>query len=412
MRWYSGFSLILAVALLVSTLVQGELQPRDEVSALSTTDEDAPLQAGGTPQGQGVDVHADPLGINIDARAGVESLSESQETDNRRTGVGAGVHLSDSETIRGLANDLDSLPLPPAPDVVPVKPPTFKQLIDEIGNHDFEWEGDVVQRTPDPWVIVDPPHGDPIDEPVAWTAEQEEDEKHAAKAAESVRDEETKGVLAHGQVDPAFIQPPSTAPPLDGASQVQSTEVIPTSSSLGPASTIAFAAAVAAPIAFVAGRRLWLRALRYLGFAGLFTRLSEEDLLSHPRRADLLDYVRENPGQRIQTVRDALSISNGALWHHLHLLQQRGLIKVHHDGVVARLFVGGPRVNPTPYVPPVRRLLLDQLKERPGLTQRELARAAGMSDRVVSYHVGQLSSSGLVRVEREGGAKRCFMAQP
>lgn len=150
--------------------------------------------------------------------------------------------------------------------------------------------------------------------------------------------------------------------------------------------------------------------LRLMLAAGLFSRLTQEDLLENPRRRDLVDFVRENPGERLTVVRDRLGLANGAMLHHLGMLEQRRLIRVVRADGMSRLYPTGPKIEARPYVAPRRQELLEVLRARPGVTQRELATTAKISERVASYHVRWLESRGLMRVEREGGAHRCFPA--
>lgn len=148
------------------------------------------------------------------------------------------------------------------------------------------------------------------------------------------------------------------------------------------------------------------------GFLGLFTRLSDDELLDHPRRNEIVEFVRQNPGERLEVVRKALGLANGPMLHHLRILDQGNLVRVIRSEGMARLYPAGPRVQLTPYLLPIRRRVLEELRTRPGITQREIARQVGLSERVVSYHVGWLNANGLVSVERTGAAKRCFAAWP
>jgi DNA-binding transcriptional ArsR family regulator len=176
------------------------------------------------------------------------------------------------------------------------------------------------------------------------------------------------------------------------------------------ATTVLAAGASSATGLATGARRVLLRALTLVGGLGLFSRLTEADLLRHPRRHEIYEYVKENPGERLEIIRRALNLPNGAMLHHVKVLDQRNLVRIIRDGGKVRLYPAGPRIQPQPYLLPVRRRLLDQLSGQPGLTQRQVARAVGLSERAVSYHVGWLAENGLVAVERSGPAKRCFPA--
>jgi len=148
------------------------------------------------------------------------------------------------------------------------------------------------------------------------------------------------------------------------------------------------------------------------GLAGLFTRLHSDKILDHPRRNEIFEFVRHNPGERLEIVRRALGLANGPMLHHVRVLDRANVVRVVRSGSMARLYPAGPRVQAQPYLVPVRRRVLQELRTTPGITQREIATRVGLSERAVSYHVGWLTTNGLLSVQREGGAKRCFAAAP
>lgn len=156
-------------------------------------------------------------------------------------------------------------------------------------------------------------------------------------------------------------------------------------------------------------RSALVKLLKRFGWLGLFSRIAQEDILNHERRAELLEFVRNNPGERVENVRRALGFSNGSMHYHLRVLNARDLVRVHREGIVARLFPAGPRIQPAPYVPTIRRKYLEALAVRPGITQRELASTMGVSERMVSYHVGTLAEQGFVAIQQDGGRKRLFV---
>jgi predicted transcriptional regulator len=56
-------------------------------------------------------------------------------------------------------------------------------------------------------------------------------------------------------------------------------------------------------------------------------------------------------------------------------------------------------------------MLLELLKDSPGLTQRELADRTGISARVINYHIGLLQRARLIRLERIGKITKCFATE-
>ncbi len=211
-------------------------------------------------------------------------------------------------------------------------------------------------------------------------------------------------------------EPPSPAP-ADADARARSADAVPVAApslaALAAGTLLVGATAGAAGLLVVPG---WRTALaRFLKTAvgfGLFTRLSGDDVLAHPRRNEIVEYVRQNPGERLEIARRALNIPNGVMLHHVRMLVHGNVLRVHRVDGMTRLYLAGPRVRPAPYVPPLRRRLLEELQRAPGATQRQIAQTFGLSERVVSYHVGRLAQRGLLSVQRDGSAKRCYPVAP
>lgn len=198
----------------------------------------------------------------------------------------------------------------------------------------------------------------------------------------------------------AAMEPAAAAPVVESASSLPSA-VAATVAVAGVATTTMF---VFAP----GWRTAAVKLARKAGGLALFSRIAQEDLLHHERRSELLEFVRHNAGERVETARRALGFSNGSMHYHLKVLVDRGLLKVYKDGPYARLYPAGPKVSPLPYVSPQRRRFIDLLCARPGLSQRDLAEALDLSERMVSYHVRALQQQGLLDVAAEGHRKRLF----
>ena len=129
----------------------------------------------------------------------------------------------------------------------------------------------------------------------------------------------------------------------------------------------------------------------------------------HGRRNELLEFVKQNPGERVEVARRSLGISNGTKHYHLKVLSERNLVRILKDGSCARLYPAGPKINAQPYVPAQRRRFLDLLSTRPGVTQREAAQLLGLSERMTSYHIHALQNQGLVEIQPEGARRRLYL---
>lgn len=172
---------------------------------------------------------------------------------------------------------------------------------------------------------------------------------------------------------------------------------------------VGFAAAGAAALWIGLDRLRWIAAR--VGLATLFSRLGQKELVGSPRRQRILESVKANPGQRLSKIRDIVGLPNGALFHHLLLLESSGLLRLERRGNATWVF---PQGSPSVVVDenPNRRRILDFVVRTPGATQRQIVEATGLSKRIVGYHVGWLNGNQLVRVERRGRSTYCNPTGP
>src|SRR5688572_6029849 len=134
---------------------------------------------------------------------------------------------------------------------------------------------------------------------------------------------------------------------------------------------------------------------------GLFSRIEDGDLASHPMRRQALDYIAANPGATVQDVRRSLGIAWGTAVYHLGRLEKAGQVAVRH--------VGGHRGHwPLGQAPsrdalaPTGQALARLVRERPGLSQLELAGLAGIGAPAACKQLRRLQQAGAVLAERAG----------
>lgn len=144
----------------------------------------------------------------------------------------------------------------------------------------------------------------------------------------------------------------------------------------------------------------------------LFSRLDEDRLLQHPRRAALIEFVRSNPGASIADARRALGRPGGNVAYHARRLREGGLIHTVRDGGRLRLFAGPGRPDPDPYLTSAQRRILQRVERDPGIPQRRLAKAVGMSRENLHYHTKKLAAAGLLERVRDGRVRRHYLRAP
>lgn len=222
----------------------------------------------------------------------------------------------------------------------------------------------------------------------------------------SLADEPETAPVAEAEREPEPQAQPFLSEP-DAAPAPSADEGLP--AALAASVAVATASTGVAFVAAPGWRNLAWRSLRRIGAFALFSRIAQEDILSHGRRAELFEFIKQNPGERVEVARRTLGFSNGSMHYHLRVLRDRNLVRVLRERGSARLYPAGPKITPTPYVPQQRRRVLEVLSFRPGVTQREAAQLLGISERMASYHIHRLAAQGLVEIQNEGARRRLFL---
>jgi predicted transcriptional regulator len=171
-------------------------------------------------------------------------------------------------------------------------------------------------------------------------------------------------------------------------------------------------AAGATVLGLILGALYWLWPKLKAGAAlGLFSRISGQDLLEHPARAQLLMIVQAEPGVHFQDLVRRSGLPNGTAVHHLGKLTKGGLVSVRALGRYTCYFPGAsPSRSAVASAAVLRsdgaRRVYEAIQGHPGLSGLELAGLVGLQPSTVNYHVQKLVESGLVLSSREGRALR------
>lgn len=148
-----------------------------------------------------------------------------------------------------------------------------------------------------------------------------------------------------------------------------------------------------------------------LFFLPLYSRLRRKEILDHETRGMIRGYVIANPGDHFNSIKSALDLRNGTLAHHLNVLEREDIIKSVKDGKYRRFFPVGMRVADEVFPTKIEKIILDIVRETPGITQKEIAGHLGMSQPTVSYHIGKLRDSQRIRTEKHGMSLRHFIIE-
>lgn len=158
-----------------------------------------------------------------------------------------------------------------------------------------------------------------------------------------------------------------------------------------------------------------LLALKLGGVAPFYMRLTRASLLRNDNRRRIHDAARARPGVTVAELVRATGLGEMAVRHHVRMLEIHGYLLVRGQGRQRGCFAVDGAVDPL-LIPlhlalkdATRRRIASLVADAPrGLTQAEIAQAAGVSRRLVCHHLSRLEESGLV--EATGATPRLYVA--
>lgn len=158
--------------------------------------------------------------------------------------------------------------------------------------------------------------------------------------------------------------------------------------------------------AFLIGFTYWIwPAIRHVVGFGLFSRLEKPMLLQHPVRQEIVSVVEANPGIHFAEIVRRVGAGNGNTEHHLrHLVTRKILGEVEAKGFTCYYVPGTIGADSARALPALKsrgaRAILSAIAAKPGLRAQDVARAIGMSEPTVHYHLVRLREVGLVDAKR------------
>ena len=145
----------------------------------------------------------------------------------------------------------------------------------------------------------------------------------------------------------------------------------------------------------------------------LYTRLHKDEVLDNETRGMIRGCIISDPGIHYNEIQRRLNLGNGKAAYHLQTLEREGVIRSVSDGRLRRFYPAGMRLSEIPvWLDRLQKLIFEVLREHDGLSQREIAAAAGVSTPTISRNVKAMAGLGVLRLERHGITVKCFLAGP
>jgi predicted transcriptional regulator len=179
---------------------------------------------------------------------------------------------------------------------------------------------------------------------------------------------------------------------------------------LGPGAAVAGVVAATAVVGILAKVLL----------GGLFTKLSKEKALEHPRRQLLYAYIQEHPGANFRELVRRSDIASGTARHHLSVLKRSGhIVEKPHGGTVRFFENHGKYEASWGSVVLLREEPLKQLHDwltaHPNVPQKavlEGMETLGWSRSTTQHRLLRLQHGGLVSMRQQGRLKFYNIASP
>ena len=156
--------------------------------------------------------------------------------------------------------------------------------------------------------------------------------------------------------------------------------------------------------------------------AALFVRLKTEERVLSGVRAQLLEYLRKEPGQHQAALQRQFGLSSGSAVYNLKVLEDKGYISSHRDGRHKRFYVNGNSLRPvangmTKFIVSALRnvntkRMVVYLLGRPGAAQKELSESLHLDPSTVSWHAERLRKVGMLTTVRQGRSIAYHLDRP
>jgi predicted transcriptional regulator len=143
----------------------------------------------------------------------------------------------------------------------------------------------------------------------------------------------------------------------------------------------------------------------------MYTRLKQEMVLDNFVRGQIYGHICENPGLHLSEIKKRLVVPNGTLVYHLRTLEREGLIKSYQNGAGRVFYSSKVKVSKELiHLTKAQRWILQIIKQKPGISQKELSKETGLSDSTVNRIVHELREQGMVRMNKAKSTS-CFIIE-
>jgi predicted transcriptional regulator/fibronectin type 3 domain-containing protein len=130
----------------------------------------------------------------------------------------------------------------------------------------------------------------------------------------------------------------------------------------------------------------------------------KDEVLDNKTRYALHGIINEKPGIHYTALKDEFGLSNGAAAYHLEVLEKEDFIRSVRDGRLKRFYSAHAKIpKETKRTPDeTRDTIVEIVRGRPGISQREVMEELGMERDDASYYLRELVKEGRLAAEKQG----------
>ncbi len=136
----------------------------------------------------------------------------------------------------------------------------------------------------------------------------------------------------------------------------------------------------------------------------LFTRLKRKQVLDNNNRYSIHGLIIDRPGVHFAGIIEALGLPMGVVTYHLEVLERENYVQTVRDGRLKRFYSTDTRIPKSSRMVPeeMRRVLVELIAGRPGISQKEVIREIGVDRETVGYHLRELVTEGRISHSKRG----------
>jgi DNA-binding MarR family transcriptional regulator len=143
----------------------------------------------------------------------------------------------------------------------------------------------------------------------------------------------------------------------------------------------------------------------------LYSRIQKEDVLDQFVRGQIYGFIKTNPGVHYNQILRKVGVKNGTLSYHLGILEKTELIQSRREGLKYRVFYPTGMNFPKAErfrLTDLQIQIIGSIRNKPGLTQKEIARLLSRKPQTINYNIKVLDQAGLISVLKAGRKTTCF----